>query len=125
VRYIIRHYAFTDHLLSVVYRRRFSNRKLRRLTRLLPIVHPHSLFSQSFPMTVLPVAFLTALLCICTQLRLVQAVGYALTDNWVGESFFEAFAWEAISDPTHGRVNYISETQSRTLNLSYASHDSL
>lgn len=34
----------------------------------------------------------------------VQAATYSLRDNIVGSSFFDSFEWQAIDDPTHGRV---------------------
>ncbi|KAH9475564.1 putative glycosidase C21B10.07 [Psilocybe cubensis] len=49
---------------------------------------------------------------------------YALTDTVVGSSFYNFFEWEAIDDPTHGRVNYVDEQTSRALNLTFASPDS-
>lgn len=30
--------------------------------------------------------------------------GYSLTDTIIGSDFYDFFTWEAISDPTHGRV---------------------
>lgn len=68
--------------------------------------------------------------------------GYRLTDSIVGRDFFRAFDWEAISDPTRGRVSvalpiiprehptdstfrlYVNETESRSRNLTYAHGDS-
>jgi hypothetical protein len=35
---------------------------------------------------------------------LAQATTYKLSQNFVGTSFLSNFAWEAESDPTHGRV---------------------
>jgi len=32
------------------------------------------------------------------------ATTYSLTDNIVGSGFYNAFEWEAIADPTNGRV---------------------
>jgi hypothetical protein len=69
-----------------------------------------------------PVWLLFALLaCSLT----VRAVHYSLTDNWVGAEFLQAFSWEAITDPTHGRVNYLSQWRSVALNLTYISSDRL
>ncbi|TEB31638.1 hypothetical protein FA13DRAFT_1732501 [Coprinellus micaceus] len=50
--------------------------------------------------------------------------GYRLTDSIVGRDFFRAFDWEAIGDPTRGRVLYVNETESRSRNLTYAHGDS-
>ncbi|KAF9528601.1 glycoside hydrolase family 16 protein [Crepidotus variabilis] len=48
---------------------------------------------------------------------------YSLSDTIIGSNFFDAFAWEAIADPTHGRVNYVDQGTARNQNLSYASGD--
>jgi hypothetical protein len=34
----------------------------------------------------------------------VMGAKYSLSDNIVGDGFYSAFEWQAISDPTHGRV---------------------
>ena len=34
----------------------------------------------------------------------VHGATYLLRDNIVGAGFFDAFEWQAIDDPTHGRV---------------------
>ena len=34
----------------------------------------------------------------------VHGATYHLEDNVVGGAFFDAFEWQAIEDPTHGRV---------------------
>ncbi|KAH7920553.1 glycoside hydrolase family 16 protein [Leucogyrophana mollusca] len=34
---------------------------------------------------------------------------YSRTENLVGQSFLNAFTWQAIADPTNGRVNYVTE----------------
>ncbi|KAJ3510113.1 hypothetical protein NMY22_g16071 [Coprinellus aureogranulatus] len=51
---------------------------------------------------------------------LIPGPGYKLTDSIVGHEFFRAFDWEAIPDPTHGRVLYVDENTSRRNNLTYA-----
>ena len=33
------------------------------------------------------------------------AASYNLVDNWTGGAFLSDFTWEAIADPTHGRVS--------------------
>ncbi|KAF9236017.1 glycoside hydrolase family 16 protein [Melanogaster broomeanus] len=38
-----------------------------------------------------------------------SAATYSRTSNLVGQSFLNAFTWQAIADPTHGRVNYVSQ----------------
>ena len=37
----------------------------------------------------------------------ILAARYHLTDNWQGSSFWDNFLFEAIDDPTHGRVEYV------------------
>jgi len=54
----------------------------------------------------------------------VLAATYALSDNVVGQGFYNAFDWQAIADPTHGRVNYVDQATSRSQNLTYASSNS-
>ncbi|KAH7883436.1 glycoside hydrolase family 16 protein [Phlebopus sp. FC_14] len=43
-------------------------------------------------------------------LRPAFASTYTRTSNLVGQGFLNAFTWEAIADPTHGRVNYVSQS---------------
>ncbi|KAF8152572.1 glycoside hydrolase family 16 protein [Crassisporium funariophilum] len=49
---------------------------------------------------------------------------YSLSDNIVGSGFYSAFDWQAIADPTHGRVNYVDQTTSKNQNLTFASSNS-
>ncbi|KAJ7776304.1 glycoside hydrolase family 16 protein [Mycena metata] len=42
---------------------------------------------------------------------------YLRQEQVIGRGFFDAFNFEAIPDPTHGRVNYVDETTARRLNL--------
>lgn len=65
-----------------------------------------------------PACYLAVLLSFALS---TQATTYSLTDKWVGKSFLEAFSWEAIADPTNGRVNYVSQDISLAQNLTYAS----
>ncbi|KAF8193713.1 glycoside hydrolase family 16 protein [Pholiota molesta] len=48
---------------------------------------------------------------------------YFLSDEIVGPAFYTYFDWEAIDDPTHGRVNYVDEDTSIQENLTFASYD--
>ncbi|KAG9312761.1 glycoside hydrolase family 16 protein [Chiua virens] len=48
---------------------------------------------------------------------------YTICDRIVGEGFYDAFNFEAIPDPTDGRVNYVNETTAKSLNLTYAAFD--
>ncbi|KAJ2916095.1 hypothetical protein MD484_g4332, partial [Candolleomyces efflorescens] len=54
----------------------------------------------------------------------VHGATYLLRDNIVGAGFFDAFEWQAIDDPTHGRVRYVDQQTARNLNLTYASGNS-
>ncbi|KAG6835744.1 hypothetical protein H0H93_015045 [Arthromyces matolae] len=48
---------------------------------------------------------------------------YLLSDKIVGSDFYREFNFEAISDPTHGRVNYTDAATAMHQNLTFASHD--
>jgi len=56
--------------------------------------------------------------------QLASAAIYSLTDSIVGTGFYDAFDFEAISDPTHGRVNYVSQAEAQNLTLTIATHRS-
>ncbi|KAG5651997.1 hypothetical protein H0H81_006649 [Sphagnurus paluster] len=51
------------------------------------------------------------------------AATYGLSDNIVGSSFLTAFNFQAIADPTHGRVNYVDKATAQSQNLTFASSD--
>ncbi|KAJ3547126.1 hypothetical protein NM688_g5433 [Phlebia brevispora] len=53
------------------------------------------------------------------------AATYQLTDHHVGSDFLSSFIHEAISDPTHGRVNYVDQGTAVAQNLTFASGNSL
>jgi len=53
----------------------------------------------------------------------VLAATYQSSDNFIGNSFFTDFSFEAIADPTHGRVNYVDMATAQSQNLSFASDD--
>lgn len=44
-----------------------------------------------------------------------------LKDSWTGSQFLSGFSFEAISDPTHGRVNYVDAATAASQNLTFAS----
>ena len=44
---------------------------------------------------------------------------YLIKDVYSGEDFFDSWTWEAIEDPTHGRVNYVSKEDAIRSGLSY------
>ncbi|KIJ63544.1 glycoside hydrolase family 16 protein [Hydnomerulius pinastri MD-312] len=39
-----------------------------------------------------------------------QGATYTLSSSLSGQAFLNAFEWQAIADPTNGRVNYVSQT---------------
>ena len=49
-------------------------------------------------------AFLSTLSFFLVATRSVRAATYSLSSDIVGHDFLDEFTWEAISDPTHGRV---------------------
>jgi len=51
------------------------------------------------------------------------AATYSLSDNWIGSAFLNGFTWQAISDPTSGRVNYVDQATALADNLTYTSDD--
>ncbi|TCD67725.1 hypothetical protein EIP91_012025 [Steccherinum ochraceum] len=48
---------------------------------------------------------------------------YQQTDSHQGTGFLSSFSHQAISDPTHGRVNYVDQSTALAQNLTYASGD--
>ncbi|WWD09153.1 hypothetical protein V865_007275 [Kwoniella europaea PYCC6329] len=46
---------------------------------------------------------------------------YRLAKHYYGKDFFDGFDWKTFDDPTHGRVNYVSENEAKQRNLSYVS----
>ncbi|KAJ7233290.1 glycoside hydrolase family 16 protein [Mycena haematopus] len=48
---------------------------------------------------------------------------YSRSQHIVGKGFYDAFHFQDIPDPTHGRVNYVSEDTARDKNLTFASDD--
>jgi hypothetical protein len=47
------------------------------------------------------------------------SASFYLKVKWVGDDFFRDWNWETKNDPTHGRVNYVSQTEAIAKNLSY------
>ncbi|KAF8556871.1 2 beta-glucanase [Imleria badia] len=45
---------------------------------------------------------------------------YIVSESIVGTDFYNHFDFEAIADPTHGRVNYVDQQTALDLNLTYA-----
>ncbi|RDX40067.1 laminarinase [Lentinus brumalis] len=48
---------------------------------------------------------------------------YTQSDSHTGDGFLKSFAHEAISDPTHGRVNYVDQATALAKNLTFSSGD--
>ncbi|KAF7367032.1 Glycoside hydrolase family 16 protein [Mycena sanguinolenta] len=46
---------------------------------------------------------------------------YSRSENIVGTGFYNSFNFEAITDPNHGRVNYVNKTTAMSQNLTFAS----
>ncbi|KAJ7710329.1 glycoside hydrolase family 16 protein [Mycena rosella] len=51
------------------------------------------------------------------------AAVYQNTENIVGAGFYNSFNFEAIPDPTTGRVNYVDQATATSANLTFASGD--
>ncbi|KAI0294921.1 concanavalin A-like lectin/glucanase domain-containing protein [Russula brevipes] len=45
---------------------------------------------------------------------------FLLEDQWIGSDFFRDWNWETSNDPTHGRVNYVSQAEAISKNLTYS-----
>ncbi|KAF9490953.1 endo-beta-glucanase [Pleurotus eryngii] len=63
------------------------------------------------------------LLILVLPVRFAFAATYNLVDKILGTAFLTAFNFQAISDPTHGRVNYVDASTAQRLNLTYAAGD--
>lgn len=63
---------------------------------------------------------IVALLVLASGFSHVSAATYNLQDNYVGNGFLSGFVHEAISDPTHGRVNYVDQGTALSKNLTFA-----
>ncbi|KAA1471764.1 hypothetical protein DENSPDRAFT_837832 [Dentipellis sp. KUC8613] len=55
-------------------------------------------------------------------LTLPASSHFLLKDNFVGDGFLQAWKWETMDDPTHGRVNYINQTSALQRNLTFANN---
>ncbi|TFK32346.1 laminarinase [Crucibulum laeve] len=53
----------------------------------------------------------------------VWGATYSQTDSHTGSGFLKSFSVQAISDPTHGRVNYVDAGTAASQNLTYSSGD--
>ncbi|KAJ7624383.1 endo-beta-glucanase [Roridomyces roridus] len=61
------------------------------------------------------------LISLASLASLVSAGAYSRTENIVGSGFYNSFNFEAISDPTQGRVNYVDRATAQAQNLTFAS----
>ncbi|KAH7910071.1 glycoside hydrolase family 16 protein [Hygrophoropsis aurantiaca] len=50
---------------------------------------------------------------------------YSRTSSLAGQSFLNAFAWQAIADPTNGRVNYVTEATAQSDGLVEVTSDTV
>ncbi|KAH9945470.1 endo-beta-glucanase [Epithele typhae] len=66
-----------------------------------------------------------ALLGAAAALPPVLAAQYSLADSYQGAGFLSGFSHEDIPDPTHGRVNYLSQEDAISRSLTIARDDSL
>jgi hypothetical protein len=55
--------------------------------------------------------------------RLTLGLVYRLEDDIVGRKFYDAFIFENIPDPTHGRVHYVDKPTAISENLTFAKDD--
>ncbi|KAL1742801.1 glycoside hydrolase family 16 protein [Schizophyllum fasciatum] len=56
---------------------------------------------------------------IASLLSLASAKVYRSTERYVGKDFYSGFDFEAIADPTHGRVNYVDMWTAQGRNLTF------
>ncbi|KAI0820011.1 concanavalin A-like lectin/glucanase domain-containing protein [Trametes gibbosa] len=61
-----------------------------------------------------------AALSLASILIISASAHFVLTDEYIGRGFLQSWNWETLDDPTHGRVNYLSQTDSLNENLTYA-----
>ncbi|KAK7462817.1 hypothetical protein VKT23_007396 [Stygiomarasmius scandens] len=66
---------------------------------------------------------LVSLLCLALGFHQVFAASYSQTSSHQGTQFLDTFTWQAIADPTHGRVRYVDQTSALNQNLTFASGD--
>ncbi|KDQ21503.1 glycoside hydrolase family 16 protein [Botryobasidium botryosum FD-172 SS1] len=48
-----------------------------------------------------------------------RASAWTIADTFIGGDFLNAFDWETLDDPTHGRVNYVDQQTALDRNLTY------
>ncbi|KAI0329692.1 hypothetical protein GY45DRAFT_1346372 [Cubamyces sp. BRFM 1775] len=64
-----------------------------------------------------------AALSLASLLTLSARAHFVLTDAYIGHDFLQSWQWQTMDDPTHGRVNYLSQADAMNQNLTYASVD--
>ncbi|KAI4520547.1 glycoside hydrolase family 16 protein [Schizophyllum commune Loenen D] len=52
-------------------------------------------------------------------IALSSAKLYSASERYVGNTFYDAFEFQAVSDPTHGRVNYVDMWTAQGRNLTF------
>ena len=60
-----------------------------------------------------------AALSLASLLTLPIRAHFVLTDAYIGYDFLQSWQWQTMDDPTHGRVNYLSQGDSLGQNLTY------
>ncbi|KAJ7218231.1 glycoside hydrolase family 16 protein [Mycena haematopus] len=71
----------------------------------------------------MPSAIHAPLLALSFAVSSVLCGTYQNAENIVGAGFYDSFNFEAIADPTHGRVNYVDQATAQSANLTFNSAD--
>ncbi|KAF9476964.1 2 beta-glucanase [Pholiota conissans] len=66
-------------------------------------------------------SFFARALALGSIFTLAQCATYSQTDSHTGTGFLKSFTVQAMSDPTHGRVNYVDAATAASKNLTFAS----
>ncbi|KAF5311079.1 hypothetical protein D9619_007882 [Psilocybe cf. subviscida] len=67
--------------------------------------------------------FFSQVMFLASLSALVMGASYSRTDSYSGSGLLSNFDVESISDPTHGRVNYVDASTAASKNLTFASGD--
>lgn len=65
----------------------------------------------------------TGFFALASLLTSVKGATYSRTDRVAGEGFNDFFEYQAIADPTNGRVNYVDQATAQAQNLTYGYGD--
>lgn len=85
---------------------------------LYPIInHPHLI--PLFPSCLIMRSGHAFLAALSLSLSQRASASFYLQEKWVGNDFFSDWNWETENDPTHGRVNYVSQADAIAKNLAY------